>query len=445
MPRLLSLFAAVVASLALATAAIAACGQDDNSSTSNTNSSNTNSNNTSNSTSATTDTGSTPTKRYADPEPFKLGYIMPETGNLAFIAQGMIQATRMAIQDITAADYQLIELLPGDSAVDPNVAAVVVDRHLADGVHGIVGAVSSAISLSIIDKLVGARIPMISPANGAPSFSDYEDNGYYFRTSFTDLLQAPVLSELIIDDGNTDVGIMFLSDEYGRGLATAIQDNLEASGANIAAFISYDPTSSTFQAEIQKLADAGVDSVMLIPFEEGGKILTQMIEAGIGPADINIYVPASFAVSNIGERIDPENPGIAAGIKGTRPTADPTVASDFEQRLTDFANKQVEPVYSHNSYDAVVVMALAALLAESNDPADYLSEINGVTRGGTKCTSYAQCAKLAVDGHDIDYDGESGPLEFLDIGEPATGYYHILEYDEAGQAAVVDFTTSTLE
>ena len=370
---------------------------------------------------------------------------MPETGSLAFIAQGMIQATHMAVQDINAAGYQTVELLPGDSAVDPNVAAVVVDRHLSDGVHGIVGAVSSAISLSIIDKLVGAQIPMISPANGAPSFSNYKDNGYYFRTSFTDLLQAPVLSELIIKDSNNDVGIMFLSDEYGRGLATAVKENLEASGANIAAFISYDPTSSTFQAEIQELADAGVDSVMLIPFEEGGKILGQMIEAGIGPADINIYVPASFAVSNLGERIDPDNPGVAAGIKGTRPTADPTVESDFEQRLADFANKQVEPVYSHNSYDAVVIMLLAAQLAQSNNPADYLSEINGVTRDGVKCTSYAQCAELAIDGHDIDYDGESGPLEFLDIGEPAVGYYHILEYDKAGQATVVDSATSTLK
>ena len=441
MPGLVSFFAAIIASLALATAAITACGPNNNSDDS-TSISNGNTNTASNS---APDTSATPTRRYPDPEPFKLGYIMPETGNLAFIAQGMIQATRMAVQDITAADYQLVELLRGDSAVDPNVAAVVVDRHLSDGVHGIVGAVSSAISLSIIDKLVGAQIPMVSPANGAPSFSDYDDNGYYFRTSFTDLLQAPVLSELIIEDGGTDVGIMFLSDEYGRGLATAVKDNLEASGANIAAFISYDPASGTFQAEIQELADAGVDSVMLIPFEEGGKILAQMIEAGIGPADINIYVPASFAVSNIGERIDPANPAVAAGIKGTRPTADPTVESDFEQRLTDFANKKVEPVYSHNSYDAVVVMALAALMAESNDPADYRDAINGVTRGGTKCTSYAQCAKLAIDGHDIDYDGESGPLEFLDIGEPATGYYHILEYDETGQAAVVDFTTSTLE
>ena len=47
---------------------------------------------------------------------------------------------------------------------------------------------------------------------------------------------------------------------------------------------------------------------------------------------------------------------------------------------------------------------------------DIASEMVNVSRDGTKCTSFEECSKLLTDGEDIDYDGFSGPIEYLENG-----------------------------
>jgi hypothetical protein len=65
------------------------------------------------------------------------------------------------------------------------------------------------------------------------------------------------------------------------------------------------------------------------------------------------------------------------------------------------------------------------------------AEINGVTRDGTACTSFAECRDLAAEGEDIDYDGVGGPYTFGDAGEPSEASFAIVtfgannQYDDA--------------
>lgn len=55
-------------------------------------------------------------------------------------------------------------------------------------------------------------------------------------------------------------------------------------------------------------------------------------------------------------------------------------------------------------------------------------KINGITRDGEKCTDFAACKKLIEAGTDIDYDGQSGPLEFSGNGEPTEASYGVLQF-----------------
>ncbi len=437
LPRFLSLFIAILVSVSLVAVA---CGDDDDDSSGTTTTS------PPDTTAATTTTTSPPTTTAATTPPaaateaFKLGYILPSTGSLAFLADPMVKAVELAVREVNEADFQTIELLSGDSGTDPSVANNTADNHIADGVHGIVGAASSGISLAVIDKITGAQIPMVSPSNTAPTFTNYNDGGYYFRTAVTDALQGQVLGDLVTNDGGIDVAILFRADDYGRGLAMVAQSQLEANGASVVASISLDPDGTTFQAEVQEAVSSGADSVILIAFEEGGKVIAQMIEAGAGPQDINIYIPDGLASADLWESVDPTDPSSVEGIRGTRPAPSENAEATFPDRFSAFA-PGVDEIFSSNAYDAVIVLALAALVAGSNNPADYVGEINDVTRGGTKCTRYAECAQLVLAGTDIDYDGASGPLDFTDPGEPSEGSYDIIEYDAEGALNEVDFVT----
>ena len=223
----------------------------------------------------------------------KLGSLLPETGTLSFLGPPMIAATKLGVQDLNEAggfngqDVQLTEGDSGDTSTD--TANSTVDRELSENVDAIVGAASSAVTLTVIDKVANAGVVMFSPANTSAALTDYPDKGLYFRDAPPDALQGEVLAGMIADDGNSTLALMVLNDPYGTGLADAVVENFEASGGEVVERVEYDPQASTFDAEVQRIVDADPDAVALITFEEGSRILATMVEAGIGPRDIAVY------------------------------------------------------------------------------------------------------------------------------------------------------------
>jgi branched-chain amino acid transport system substrate-binding protein len=101
--------------------------------------------------------------------------------------------------------------------------------------------------------------------------------------------------------------------------------------------------------------------------------------------------------------------------------------------------------YGPEAYDAIVTTALAAAVAESDSGTDIGAEIPGVTREGTKCTSYEECMGLIEEGEDIDYDGASGPIEMSDAGDPQVANFQIREYTGEEFSELVDTREASME
>jgi ABC-type branched-subunit amino acid transport system substrate-binding protein len=112
--------------------------------------------------------------------------------------------------------------------------------------------------------------------------------------------------------------------------------------------------------------------------------------------------------------------GDIAGFAATQPAGELT--PEFFERLCTVDPNLIDLNYAAEAYDAVTILALAAEVA-GTDGIEMASEINGVTKEGTKCTSFAECRDLIAAGEDIDYDGASGPLEFDGNGEPTLASY----------------------
>ena len=374
-----------------------------------------------------------------------VGYVLPSTGSLAIIGEPIINGVEMARSDINESGHMTVRLLPGDSGTDPVIANRTVDDHLAEGVSAIVGAAASGISLSIIDKVAGAGVVQMAPSNTSPSLSVYDDGGWYFRTIPPDLLHAKALGDLVTDEGTTAVGIIHRADDWGRNLADAVAARLESNGVDIAASIAYDPEGASFDAEVQRLLASGADGTLLIAFDEGAAILRGMIEAGIGPAATPMFIPNGLATETLWEAVDPSDPSVLVGAKGTFFSATPAGGeATFPERYAA-AHPDAEILYAAPAYDTLIVLALASLAAGSTDAADYVGEINDVTRGGTKCARFAACAELIADGIDIDYDGAAGPLDFTDVGEPSIGSYDTFYFDEQGRIVIVSQLTSSID
>jgi branched-chain amino acid transport system substrate-binding protein len=367
-----------------------------------------------------------------------IGTILPITGSLAFLGPPEVAASGFAVEDINAAGGVLgsdVTINQGDSGdTSTDLANTEVDRLLAAGAQVIVGAASSAVSKTVIDKITTAGVVQFSPANTSPDFTTYDDKGLYFRTAPSDLLQGRVLANLVVEEGSTTAAVIFRQESYGQGLADSFKENFEGAGGTVSAFLAYAPEADTFDAEIDQIVSANPDAIVVIGFAESGTILTTMHERGVGPTSKKVYgVDGNIA----GLEQVVTDPAILAGIRGTTPSVDLKSISDFTARL-DAAGVDGIYDYGAETYDAIVISALAAEIAGCADGVSIGGQINGVTKDGEKCTTYADCLALVQAGTDIDYDGLGGPYEFVDAGEPAAASFRIITYGEAGADTSLD-------
>jgi branched-chain amino acid transport system substrate-binding protein len=357
-----------------------------------------------------------------------IGTLLPVTGDLAFLGPPEVAGARLALEDINAAggvfgaDVRLVEGDSGDTNQD--IANPEVDRLLAEGVDSIHGAASSAVSKLVIDKITGAGVIHFSPANTSPDFTTYDDGGLYFRTAPSDLLQGKVLADQVLDEGNETVAVLYRQESYGQGLADAFKENFEAAGGAVEPFTAYAVDTENFDAEVEAIVAADPDAIVVIGFAESANILTTMFERGIGPDNKNVW-GVDGNIGGIGAEL--ADPSIIAGMRGTEPSVDLSAISDFTGRLDGAYEGGVGGVFAYGAetYDSIIIVALAALVAGVDDSIAVAAEINGVTKDGEKCTSFAECAEIIANGGDPDYDGQGGPYEFVDAGEPAAASFRI--------------------
>lgn len=364
-----------------------------------------------------------------------MGYILPESGPLAFLGPPQIEAVNLAIEDINAAGGVLgadVTLLPGDEAGDEAVAREAAERLIAEGVNAVVGAAASGMSLAFIDALHDNQIVQCSGSNTSPAFTDHEFNAFYFRTAPPDDGQGPIMAETVIGDGHTSAAVMARADDYGRNLLELTTANLEAQGAEVTAQVVYDPEAPTFDADVAEATADNPDAVVVVGFDEGWQVIATLIEAGYEPGQL---YGADGMKSNDGwEFVDPDNPDVVTGMKGTAPSA----SVEFNQRLVERLPDD-NAIFGGQAYDCAIAIALAAEAAGTTDPAVFVDYMTVVVSDGTPCTSFAECKELLEAGEDIDYNGASGGISWTAVGaDPSSVTYEVWEVQEGGQVVQID-------
>ncbi len=363
----------------------------------------------------------------------KLGTALPQTGNLAFLGPPEEAGAALAIDEINAAGKGInIDVVWGDSGDTDNKAYdTEIPRLLNEGVEAILGAASSGTSLQFIDRVIDQCVIQFSPANTSAAFTTYEDKGLYFRTAPSDVLQGEVLGNLIAEDGHQKISMIVLNDSYGTGLAEYVTTAFTAAGGEVLAAPTYNTGDTNFSSQISEALAGDPDAIVLITFDEVKTIIPELVSQF--PAD-KLY----FVDGNLTDYSADFPAGTLKGAKGTYPGVNESKIGDFLKKMNDNwvarGNEELKlAAYGPESFDAVVLLALAALEARSTEGANMsvkLSEVSGGTGGGTKCSSFAECADIINGGGTADYDGPSGPITLNDVGDPTDGNILIQQFDD---------------
>ncbi len=358
-----------------------------------------------------------------------VGSLLPATGDLAFLGPPEFAGVDKALLEIDAGGGVLgspVTYIEGDSGdTTTDIASQTVDSHLSQGVQAIIGAASSGVSLTVIDKITSNGVVQFSPANTAPALTTYPDNGLYFRVSPSDVLQGAVIAADAIDSGVESMAVIARQDPYGEGLKDAVVKDFSAAGGTITADLLYDPAAADFAAEVSEIVASGPQAVTVIGFEETVKLLQEMIKQGAGPQDIQIFL----VDGNISTTAYADFPaGTMTGVKATVPSGE-TDLTEFNNSLLEVDPDLTDFAYGAQSYDSMMLIALAAEAAGCGDGtaiATFLPEVAG--NGGEKCSTWVDCKALLDAGTAIDFEGVTGPVDFNEYGDLAQGTISVNEY-----------------
>ncbi|GAA2002864.1 ABC transporter substrate-binding protein [Microbacterium ulmi] len=359
----------------------------------------------------------------------KVGTVLPQTGSLAFLGPPEEAGALLGVKEVNDAKKGItIDLTRGDSGDADNKAfETTVPKLQSEGVSAMIGAAASGVTKLFLDSNVSAGIITFSPANTSPDFTTWDDDNLYWRTAPSDLLQGEVLGNLIAEDGHKNIGIIYQNDAYGTGLYGVVKDVFESTGGTVVAAESYNDGDGQFDAQVSAIAAAKPDAVVLITFDQFSTIAPLLVNAGVEAK--NFYL-VDGNLKQWGDKVSVS----LEGAKGTTPG--PVLEDDFKDRLNaawaDEGGSELQDFsYAAESYDAVVLLALASLSANSTEGADIaakLQEVSGGSGDGEKCTSFADCADIILAGGVPDYDGYSGGVKFDENGDPTEASIGIFQF-----------------
>ncbi|WP_159501868.1 ABC transporter substrate-binding protein [Microbacterium sp. 18062] len=364
----------------------------------------------------------------------KVGTLLPVTGTLAFLGPPEIAGVGLAVDDIVAAGDSACTFWTdsGDSN-DMTVSSASADDLLNADVSVVIGAASSSVSLNVVDKLTTGASPVvqISPANTAASLSGYSD--FFFRTAPPDTVQGSALGQLITGDGNANVAFLVFNDAYGTGLRDVVEETVTSAGGAVTYGASgagqeFPPGQTTFSSEVTAALATDPDAIVIIAFDETKAIIPELVSQGWDMS--RTY----YTDGNTSDFSSDFEPGTLEGAQGTIPGAN--AADDFKERASAW-HEAVEGSalddysYSAESYDAVILAALAALEGGATDPATIQANLAAVSgaSGGTECSTYAECKELIAAGDEIHYTGVSGAGPFNESNDPSSAFIGIYKFD----------------
>lgn len=370
-------------------------------------------------------------------DPLIVGTILPLTGTLAFLGPPEVAGVGLAVDDINAAGGVLgndVTMEQGDSGdtTDTSVAQQTATDLISKGAQVVIGAASSAVSLNVVDQFTEAGVMQISPANTATDLSGASD--FFTRTAPPDTVQGAALGSLVLDGGHQKVAMIVQDEAYGTGLRDNVQQAIEAGGGEVVYGATgggdeFPPGESNFSSIVTDALSSEPDAIAVIAFEE-----TKAIVSELTAQNWDFNGTTYFCDGNTASYEADFDPGTLEGVVGTIPGAQ--APEEFRELLSGWyeeneGSELTDYSYAAESYDAVILAALAAVRGEGTDGTTISENIKAVSGadGGTEVTTFEEGVEALEAGDEVHYMGQSGVGPLNEQNDPTSAQIGVYEYD----------------
>lgn len=355
----------------------------------------------------------------------KVGVLVPLTGELGAFGEIVAETVELAVAEINATGLNpcgTIELVVADSETNPEVGIREGNRLIeSEGVVAILGPTSETM-VALVDAAKTSATVLFSPYAGSISLNDLGGN-FVYRTVPSDLDDGKAAGSFLASQGYQRVAVMTQNEESTISIGTAAANVVESSGIDLVENIVFNPGQASYQAELTQVLASNPDVIFLAGGQQSGvTILREAEQLGF---EGDWLLAADMAVPEVIE-------GAGADILEGRTYAEVASADTSLPTYQTFAAFYQEKTggepgpFAANSWDMTNLLALAMVAANGCTGEAINAALAGVSKGGTKVSSFEEGAKLLAEGEDIDYDGASGPVD-LDATGSVAGSYSILQ------------------
>ncbi|HKJ94515.1 MAG TPA: ABC transporter substrate-binding protein [Gammaproteobacteria bacterium] len=369
----------------------------------------------------------------ASAAPLKIGALMPMTGDLQAYGETSLNGVKLAAKEINDAGGVLgedVEVKVGDTQTRPQAGVDAANKLASiEGVKAFVGALSSGVTIPVAQSVSKVnKIPQLSNASTSPVITTLGDDDFLFRTVPSDAFQGVALAQVTQEQGYKTVGVVYVNNDYGKGLADSFDSAFTKLGGKVTAKVAYEQGQPAYRGELQKAAKGDTDALVLVGYPENGQtIIRQALEGGYFSKFVfTDGLKAPELIQNIGAQYMNGTVGTAPQARGDTPAA-----KHFKSAYSAMYGQLPPKPYIDTAYDAVYAIALAAQKAGSTDSVairDALRDVANPPGEKVGPGDFAKAAKLIKDGKDIDYEGASGSINFDKNGDvPGTFAYWAIE------------------
>lgn len=214
----------------------------------------------------------------------KIGVMGPFTGGAASIGQEQLNWAKLAVADFNEATGWSVELVEGDTQLDPAIAVTVAESLIADAdIYGVVGPAGSQEVEAVQPMFQEAGLVHISSSATRTTLTT---TGFetFFRVVPTDAAQGPTVGNFIATElGVTSLYVVDDQTSYAVGLADEAIAAFEAAGGTIAGRDSVTQDDVDFSALVTKIGatDAGAIFFPGQLASQGALFARQMVEQGV--------------------------------------------------------------------------------------------------------------------------------------------------------------------
>lgn len=361
----------------------------------------------------------------------RIGTLFSMSGDVASSGAGMVAAVEVAVRDVNAAGGVLgqpVEAFYRDAgSADGASLESAFASLVARGIDVVIGPTNAALTERLLPLAADAGVVVMAPST---SISTTSDSVFSLMASAEQ--QAAAIVGAIADDGGESVAIITTGDAHGLSFERAARAALESREVRLAGVEQLDAATNPARLAFS-VAGGKPDAIILASSAslsaQHPVVLTALAGRGVRGDQLWMTAPALSDYSST------VAPGLLEGARGVRegaPTTDELLA-----RLRQSDPALVSAPFASETYDAVILVALAAELAGDDSGFWVARYVREAASEGIACASFGECMAVLETEPQSEYQGLSGLVTFIDQSGVADGALSLYQYSAENRAELV--------